>query len=73
MRQGPTSQIVQAAREQGEVRVVKDKSPDAQRKRDDLVRAKWQDVDMLNAVYDAMYKEPFEEKGGYAMVVSETA
>ncbi|KAK3372433.1 hypothetical protein B0H63DRAFT_453761 [Podospora didyma] len=59
IRQGPTTMMVQQARAQGELRVVKDKSPDARKKRDDLIRAKWQDVGALQGMFDMMYNGPF--------------
>ena len=74
LRQGPTSKIVELAREQGRVRVVTDTSSQAAwKKRNDNIRAKWADVETVKAFFDAMHNGPFDGKGGYAHALTTRA
>jgi len=55
------------------MRVVTDESLDAWKKRDDQIRAVWQDVDTLKEMYDSLYNQPFEDQGGYARTMPSKA
>jgi len=69
-RQPKTTAVVKAARAAGENRVVRGGEGDVEgrRKRDDVVRASWQDVGTLRAIWDGFYQGPFEDLGGYSKV-----
>lgn len=57
-RQPRTAALVQGARAQGELRVC-DGDEDACKERDNVIRNRWRYVDVVEAFYDGLYKEPF--------------
>lgn len=66
-RQPKTTAVVNAARAAGENRVVRGGEADIEgrRKRDELVRSSWQDVETLQKIQDGFYQGPFDDPTGY--------
>lgn len=57
-RQPRTAALVKGARAQGELRVC-DGGVDACAERDNVIRKRWKNVDVIDATFDDLYKQPF--------------
>ena len=63
--------IMQYALKQGEERVIRgaQDADEAQRLRDERLKAKWSDVESVNELFDGMLSSPFDDRGGYERVM----
>jgi hypothetical protein len=67
VRQPKTAELVNAARSAGMSRIVfgGDDDIDGRNKRDEIIKAEWDDVAKLVKMQDELYTGPFEDRGAY--------
>jgi hypothetical protein len=67
IRQPKTAELVKAARSAGMSRIVfgGDSDIDGLNKRDEIIKAEWDDVAKLVKMQDDLYTGPFDDRGAY--------